>query len=401
MYEDLDNPGGDLNMDNMDNNAGENVATATTDLEQTGPAQSFNDYEILGSEDDGVIDVEDNWVNALESDPRLPENQHLNTQTQEEDPENEDPENEEEDQYDFDIDDILDDREEDDEINETLIDETIAPKPSNNITVEEAINLLKEKGIKVETPTDLNAERQTAVSNFSKNIEYFENVLNLPEETFIKTAVENMIAAEWGKGNRQHEIGTDEFKFEVQNRIDRLNADDGYKYTFIENQKRNVQDFIGRQRTELDKIQNQILQEKETELVKLKTERVQSIKKLAQEHRLSLKETKEINRFMQSDEYKSLVNNSDFIAQSVFVELARRKGMKLFAKEDNYARGVNETIEAIKNNDTGKASSSQLGNQMRGTNSLKASPEDLNPWLAFNRGAVTNKNDNGYKNVAG
>ena len=366
------------------------------------PAQTFNDYSFSDDENSEQESFQDeNWTQAIDDDPRVSQSQrNQDEDSDEEGEQNQDASVDNTQVKDFTLDDILnqgtgEDYNEENEDSSVVVD-------NQNLTVENAISFLKEKGLNVEQPKDLNAVRVQEIGQLNNTISDLTRVINMPDSEFLKVALRNELVNEYNQSGRTNLINSEEFEDSLTDQLDELEINQSLKRMVIQNHKLSLSNFIGGKKADLTRLEQENLKAKEQEVLMLTNQRLQSIEKLTKENGLSLHDAQKALAFIKSDEYKSLVNNSDFIIQSVFAELARRDGKKLFNNDNSYGRGVNDTLEEIKKNGSGRTSNSQLTNQMKGSQHFAASSKEINPWLTFNTGGnvVEDKNPN-KKRAAG
>lgn len=390
---DQDNQSEDFNSFEDDNREENQVSS---------PAQTFNDYSFSDDENSEQESFQDeNWTQAIDDDPRVSQSQrNQDEDSDEEGEQNQDASVDNTQVKDFTLDDILnqgtgEDYNEENEDSSVVVD-------NQNLTVENAISFLKEKGLNVEQPKDLNAVRVQEIGQLNNTISDLTRVINMPDSEFLKVALRNELVNEYNQSGRTNLINSEEFEDSLTDQLDELEINQSLKRMVIQNHKLSLSNFIGGKKADLTRLEQENLKAKEQEVLMLTNQRLQSIEKLTKENGLSLHDAQKALAFIKSDEYKSLVNNSDFIIQSVFAELARRDGKKLFNNDNSYGRGVNDTLEEIKKNGSGRTSNSQLTNQMKGSQHFAASSKEINPWLTFNTGGnvVEDKNPN-KKRAAG
>ena len=390
---DQDNQSEDFNSFEDDNREENQVSS---------PAQTFNDYSFSDDENSEQESFQDeNWTQAIDDDPRVSQSQrNQDEDSDEEGEQNQDASVDNTQVKDFTLDDILnqgtgEDYNEENEDSSVVVD-------NQNLTVENAISFLKEKGLNVEQPKDLNAVRVQEIGQLNNTISDLTRVINMPDSEFLKVALRNELVNEYNQSGRTNLINSEEFEDSLTDQLDELEINQSLKRMVIQNHKLALSNFIGGKKADLTRLEQENLKAKEQEVLMLTNQRLQSIEKLTKENGLSLHDAQKALAFIKSDEYKSLVNNSDFIIQSVFAELARRDGKKLFNNDNSYGRGVNDTLEEIKKNGSGRTSNSQLTNQMKGSQHFAASSKEINPWLTFNTGGnvVEDKNPN-KKRAAG
>ena len=391
MLENPNQPGGSLtpeqanSVDNVEVTTNDNVEVKSTSQ----PSMGFEDYDFQDEEDDNdnpLANMDDSWSNALDDDPRISENQNQSVGNNNEN-NSQNEEEEEESPTDFTIEDILN-RNND---SAAVTVDAIADNKSNNesLTIESAVNFLKEKGINIPQQEDADLVRQNSINQISDEIYELNKIINLPENEFLKIAVRNQKANDYRSQGKESLIGSEEFNDDVRDMIDEFGINTAFKDVFIRSHAGSLRDYIRDKDSQLNNLKTEDLKIKEQKIIQINNKRLESLERISKEYGLNLNEAQTAYEFMQSDEYKSIVNDPDFIVQSVVAELARRNGKRLFNNQDNgYARGVSETLEEIKNNGSGRASNSQLGRQMSGTQHLQTSPEEVNPWFAFNSGGV-------------
>lgn len=390
-------PGGSLTQEEMIASGNNDFANDANDNGRTDevsqPSMAFNDFSFVGEEEDEnnpLANVDQSWSNAADDDPRYEQNQEGTRQEEENNnpPAGSQEENPAENNYSFTAEDILTPREDAEVTTDSIAG--VDPQTQNSpMSVQSAMDFLREKGIDIPQQADADLARQNSIGQISNEIFELNKILNLPESEFLKIAIRNQKSNDFRKQGKESLIGSQEFENEITDALDEFGINSTFKDMFINSHQRSLSDYIKEKDNQLNGLKTQDLQVKEQKIIEINNQRLQSLEKLSKEYGLNLNEAQTAYEFMNSNEYKEIVNDPDFIVQSVVAELARRRGVKLFNKQDDgYARGVSDVLEDIKNQGSGRTSKSQLGTQMSGSQHLQTSPEERNPWLAFNSGGI-------------
>lgn len=380
MYEEnLNEPGGNLTEEQMragddaefNNDAYSEDANEFqeegTDISEDG----FNDFDPDVNEDMSSLIWEESEIHE---DPDLGDTSPGTSDEEEE--------AEEEDSVDFDLNDLEEELPEVDDLDEESANELIGEQEESE---EELIKKLEAKGYKIDVPEDQNAARIATINQGQAEIDSLNKVYNQPDSKFIETSVRNDLYLEYQNSGKANLINSNQFNEEVEDRLSELELNTSMRNMYLKTQRASLYQHIQERAANLNKIKGQHQEALAKQAYELKQKTKESVAKLAKSYGMGLSEAKEVLRFMQSSEYKSLVNNPDFVVRGVIAELAERKGKKLFHNDGSYARGVKETIDEIKSNGTGRQTRSQLGNQMKGTATLGSSAQQANPWITFHR----------------
>lgn len=372
-------PGGDLTEENF--RAGDNAEFEETDFDDA-QFDGEEQEEFFTSEEEGFnsfdaeteSDVSDLMWNETEEDVDYSSNE-TESNEQEEEEENEDS-------SEFDLEDLEEELGDPEDLEEEDLQSIVGQTEESE---EELIKKLEAKGYKVDVPEDQNAARIATINQGQAEIDSLNRVFNQSDKDFLTTSVRNDLHIEYQKEGRAKDINSAQFNEEVEDRLAELELNTSMRNMYLKTQKSSLYQHIQERAQKLNSIKEQHKEFLAKQVFELKQKTKQSVTKLAKSYGMGLSEAKEVFRFIQSNEYKSLVNNPDFVVRGVIAELAERKGKKLFHNDGSYARGVKETIDEIKSNGTGRQTPSQLGKQMKGTATLGSSSQQANPWLTFHR----------------
>lgn len=385
MFDELDNPGGDLHEDGFQagfDDQGTDILDTTEGNNDIASYGQFNDYEVDDNDDTG-LSIDDSWTNDSYDEPR-----------EEEIDEVDDSEQSTDEEFNFDS---LDD---DDDLDNGL-DDSLLTTPSQNKTEEDILKELEAKGYQITAPEDQDAVRLNNINQVENEIGQLKGILNYDEVSFIKLAARQDLIIEYQQNGKENQIDSELFQDELQSTIDELELSPSHRRLFLNNHRGSLQQFISQKEGKLAQLKTEHQNALDQKVFELKKKTEDSVLKFAKEYKLKKQEALEVYKFIGSDEYKALVNNTDFVVQSVAAELARRKGQKLFNQDDTYARGVKDALDEIKSNGVGHQSKSLLGRQMQGSATLSSSKKQANVWQAFTQADVSKNEDQKPRRAAG
>ena len=231
---DQDNQSEDFNSFEDDNREENQVSS---------PAQTFNDYSFSDDENSEQESFQDeNWTQAIDDDPRVSQSQrNQDEDSDEEGEQNQDASVDNTQVKDFTLDDILnqgtgEDYNEENEDSSVVVD-------NQNLTVENAISFLKEKGLNVEQPKDLNAVRVQEIGQLNNTISDLTRVINMPDSEFLKVALRNELVNEYNQSGRTNLINSEEFEDSLTDQLDELEINQSLKRMVIQNHKLSLSNF--------------------------------------------------------------------------------------------------------------------------------------------------------------
>jgi hypothetical protein len=251
--------------------------------------------------------------------------------------------------------------------------------PSNE---NEIIANLKAKGYKIEAPEDEDAIRVNGINQLDNVIDGLSNILSYDDNQIIRIALTNQLTKEYNDKGQAQKINSSDFKEELEERISDMNLNPSFKNMYVDTQKQGIQNLIKDKTAQRDSLKQQHEQALTEKLNSLKAQTRKTVVDLSKKYGLNKNDAKEVYSFMNSEEFKKIVDDPNFVVRSVIAELAERKGKRLFNNDDNYSRGVKDTLDDIRSNGSAKSSNSSFGKQISGRGNMNPNRFEPSAWTS-------------------
>lgn len=239
-----------------------------------------------------------------------------------------------------------------DEPNENT-DNPIEPVTNEvEISDEEMINKLREKGYNIQQGESPEQEYNTKVNNIQSIIDRFDTLLQAPDEELIRLKLKTDFGDRYKQQGQEHLVGSQDFLDEVESEIDAMS--ESVKSMFAQNVRNTISGYKQQNENELNALKQSENQRLSQISQKNRTDLANAFNQIYKEKKfLGINITpeilKEVYRDITNYEFSKRLNSDQSLIAEVALYLKFRDNLRGSKVGDTYGAGVRDAVYAINN----------------------------------------------------